>query len=128
MSRLALDSRQQLVGSQCSGALILTKLGVLGVLPACTDHGTRPLLEAAGVRVLEILEQPLFASGNVATAGGCLSSHYLATWFIWRLAGRSAAEEALASLPSGKSPSTSRGRWASSASSSLSRHPPKLSP
>ena len=93
MSRLALDPRRQLVGSQCSGALILAKLGLLGSFPACTDRGTRPLVEAAGVRVLE---QPFFASGNVATAGGCLSSHYLAAWFIWRLAGRAEAEEALA--------------------------------
>ena len=65
---------------------------MLGGLPACTDHQTRPLVEAAGVRVLE---QAFFASGNVASAGGCLASHYLATWFIWRLAGRAAAEEAL---------------------------------
>ena len=93
MSRLALDPRRQLIGSQCSGALILAKLGLLGTQPACTDRGTRPLLEAAGVRVLG---RPFFASGNVATAGGCLSSHYLATWFLWRLAGRAAAEEALA--------------------------------
>jgi len=54
---------------------------------------TRPLVEKAGIRVLD---QPFFASGNVATAGGCLSSHYLATWFIWKLAGRAEAEEALA--------------------------------
>ncbi len=93
MSRLALDPRRQLLGSQCSGALMLAKLGVLGTLPACTDRLTRPLVEAAGVRVLQ---QPFFASGNVATAGGCLSSHYLAAWFIWRLAGRAEAEEALA--------------------------------
>lgn len=93
MSRLELDPGRQLVGSQCSGALVLARLGVLGALPACTDRQTRPLVEAAGVRVLE---QPFFARGNVATAGGCLSSHYLATWLIWRLAGRAAAEEALA--------------------------------
>jgi len=92
LSRLSLDPRRQLVGSQCSGALILARLGILGSMPACTDHGTRPLVEAAGVRVLD---QPFFASGNVATAGGCLSSHYLATWVIWQLAGRAAAEEAL---------------------------------
>jgi hypothetical protein len=30
---------------------------------------------AAGV---EVLNQPFFANGNVATAGGCLASHYLA--------------------------------------------------
>jgi transcriptional regulator GlxA family with amidase domain len=93
LSRLVLDPRRQLIGSQCSGALMLAKLGVLGNLPACSDRLTRPLVEAAGVRVLD---QPFFASGNVATAGGCLSSHYLATWFIWRLAGRAEAEEALA--------------------------------
>lgn len=93
MSRLALDPRRQLVGSQCSGALMLAKLGILGTLPACTDRLTRPLVEAAGVRVLQ---QPFFASGNVASAGGCLASHYLAAWFLWRLAGRAEAEEALA--------------------------------
>ena len=92
LSRLELDPGRQLIGSQCSGALLLAKLGVLGGLPACTDHQTRPLVEAAGVHVLE---QPFFASGNVASAGGCLASHYLATWFIWRLGGRAAAEEAL---------------------------------
>jgi transcriptional regulator GlxA family with amidase domain len=92
LASLQLDPRRQLIGSQCSGALLLARLGVLGTRPACTDHQTRPLVEAAGVHVLE---QPFFASGNVATAGGCLASHYLATWFIWRLAGRAAAEEAL---------------------------------
>ena len=93
LSRLSLDPRRQLIGSQCSGARVLSRLGILGTLPVCTDAGTRPLIQAEGVQVLD---QPFFASGNVATAGGCLSSHYLATWCIWRLAGRAAAEEALA--------------------------------
>ncbi len=92
MSRLQLDPGRQLIGSQCSGALVLARLGVLGTSPACTDHATRPLVEAAGVKVLE---QPFLARGNVATSGGCLASHYLATWVIWRLAGRAAAEEVL---------------------------------
>jgi transcriptional regulator GlxA family with amidase domain len=92
ISRLQLDPRRQLVGSQCSGALILAKLGLLGSLPACTDLMTRPFLEAAGVQVLE---RPFFATGNVATAGGCLSATYLATWVLWRLLGREAAKEAL---------------------------------
>ena len=93
LSRLSLDPGRQLVASQCSGALLLARLGVLGGLPACTDRQTAPLVEAAGVRVLE---QPFFASGNVATAGGCLASHYLASWLLWRLGGRALAEEALA--------------------------------
>lgn len=93
LSRLSLDPGRQLVASQCSGALLLARLGVLGGLPACTDRQTAPLVEAAGTRVLE---QAFFASGNVATAGGCLASHYLATWVLWRLGGRGMAEEALA--------------------------------
>jgi len=92
MSRIALDPARQLIGSQCSGALILAKLGLLASLPACTDRSSRPMVEETGVRVLD---QSFFASGNLATAGGCLSGHYLATWMIWRLAGRAAAEEAL---------------------------------
>ncbi len=92
MSRLKLDPRRQLIGSQCSGALVLAKLGLLQNLPVCTDLRTRPVVEAAGVRVLD---QTFFASFNVASAGGCLSSTYLATWVIWRLLDRSAAETAL---------------------------------
>jgi len=92
LSRLRLDPGRQLIGSQCSGALVLAKLGLLASQPACTDVVTRPLLEAAGVKVLE---QSFFARGNVATAGGCLSSTYLASWVLCRLLGREAAEDAL---------------------------------
>jgi transcriptional regulator GlxA family with amidase domain len=93
LSRLPLDPSRQLVGSQCSGALLAARLGLLRDMPACTDLRTRPLLQEAGVRVLD---QPFVAHGNVATAGGCLSSVYLATWVITRLAGEDAAREALA--------------------------------
>jgi hypothetical protein len=42
-----------------------------------------------------VLNQPFFARGNVATAGGGLASHYLAAWIIARLEGADAAEGAL---------------------------------
>ena len=42
-----------------------------------------------------MLDQPLFAKGNVATAGGCLLSAYLAGWMIARLEGVEAAKSAL---------------------------------
>jgi hypothetical protein len=42
---------------------------------------TKPWVEEAGVAVLN---QPFFATGNVATAGGCLASQYLAAWVIAR--------------------------------------------
>lgn len=92
MSRIRLDPQRQLIGSQCSGALFLVKLGLLGALPVCTDLETRPFVEATGTRVLD---QTFFASGNIASAGGCLSSPHLATWITWRLLGREAAERGL---------------------------------
>ncbi|MCU1774281.1 DJ-1/PfpI family protein [Pseudomonas sp. 13B_3.2_Bac1] len=92
MSRLQLDPARQLLGAQCSGTLILAKLGLLSEVPACTDLISKPWVEEAGVAVLN---QPFVANGNVATAGGCLSSQYLAAWFIARLAGVEAARSAL---------------------------------
>jgi len=89
MGQLRLDPARQVIGAQCSGALVLAKLGLLGNLPACTDTTTRPWVQEAGI---EVLEQPFVAHGNVATAGGCLGSHYLAAWMIARLAGWKAAE------------------------------------
>jgi transcriptional regulator GlxA family with amidase domain len=79
MAALRLDPARQLVGAQCSGALVLAKLGLLDGVPACTDLTTKPWVQEAGVQVLD---QALYARGNVATAGGCLSSHYLAAWTL----------------------------------------------
>jgi transcriptional regulator GlxA family with amidase domain len=92
MASLCLDPARQLVGAQCSGALVLARLGLLAAVPACTDLTTKPWVLEAGV---EVLNQPFFASGNVATAGGCFASQYLAAWIIARLAGEEAARGAL---------------------------------
>jgi len=92
MARLQFDPSRQLLAAQCSGTLVLAKLGFLDGVPACTDLTTKPWVQEAGV---EVLNQPLFAKGNVATAGGCLASHYLAAWLIARLEGVEAAECAL---------------------------------
>lgn len=92
MSKLNLSPDRQLVASQCSGALVLARLGLLQNLPACTDMKTRPALEAMQVKVLDA---PFYAEGNIATAGGCLSGQYLAAWIIWRLVGKESVSEAL---------------------------------
>lgn len=92
MAQLQLDPTRQLLGAQCSGTLILGKLGLLDDVPACTDLTTKPWAEEAGIAVLD---QPFFANGNVATAGGCLASTYLAAWVIARLVGSAAAESAM---------------------------------
>ena len=92
LGRIRLDPARQLIGAQCSGTLLLAKLGLIGDLPACTDLTTKPWVIEAGV---EVLDAPFVAHGNVATAGGCLASQYLAAWIIARLASVAAAEEAL---------------------------------
>src|SRR4029079_15876503 len=57
-----------------------------------TDLTTKPWVQEAGV---EVLDQPFFARGNVATAGGCWASPYLAAWVIARTEGIEAARSAL---------------------------------
>lgn len=92
MSQLSFDPSRQLIGAQCSGTLILAKLGILGDLPACTDLTTKPWVQEANIAVLD---QPFFAKGNIATAGGCLASQYLACWVIAHLESLEAAQQAL---------------------------------
>jgi transcriptional regulator GlxA family with amidase domain len=92
MAQLQFDPARQLLGAQCSGALILARLGLLNGVPACTDLTTKPWVEEAGITVLN---QPFTAKGNIATAGGCLAAPYLAAWVIARLAGVEAAQEAM---------------------------------
>jgi transcriptional regulator GlxA family with amidase domain len=92
MRELRFDPARQLIAAQCSGALMLARLGHLRDLPACTDTTTRPWLIEAGV---DVVDKPFHASGNIATAGGCLASYYLATWILVRTAGREAAADAL---------------------------------
>ena len=92
MARIKLDPARQLIAAQCSGTLLLAKLGLLGAVPACTDLTTKPWVIEAGV---EVLNQPFFAQGNVATAGGCLASSYLAAWIIARSEGIEASRAAI---------------------------------
>ncbi|PEQ11167.1 AraC family transcriptional regulator [Novosphingobium sp. PC22D] len=92
LARLRLDPERQLIGAQCSGTLLLAKLGLTGDLPACTDLTTKPWVIEAGVNVIDA---PFVAHGNVATAGGCLASHYLAAWMIARGGSVEQAREAI---------------------------------
>lgn len=102
LDRLQLDPVRQLIGAQCSGTLLMARLGLLGDAPACTDTTTKPWVVEAGVRVVDA---PFHARGPVATAGGCLAAQYLATWLMWRGAGLDAATQALhAAAPAGDQP------------------------
>ena len=92
LDRLQLDPVRQTIGAQCSGSLLLARLGLLADMPACTDLTTRPWLMEAGVRVED---SAFHARGPIATAGGCLASQYLAAWVMVRGAGWAAATQAL---------------------------------
>ena len=83
LSQFRLDPEKQLIGSICSGSLILAKLGLLDGKTATTYPTARQLLESFGV---EVVEKPIVEEGNIATAGGCLAQQYLVGWVIENLA------------------------------------------
>ncbi|WP_417579983.1 hypothetical protein [Nitrincola sp.] len=92
MTQLMLDPTRQLIGAQCSGALLLEKLGLLKNIPVCTDLTTAPWVQETGV---EVLNQAFYADQNIASSGGCLASSYLACWLIARTEGLDAAISAM---------------------------------
>ena len=61
-------------------------------VPVCTDLITKPWVVEAGA---DVVDRPFHAKGNVATAGGCLASQYLAAWMITRLVDADVARAAL---------------------------------
>jgi transcriptional regulator GlxA family with amidase domain len=83
LDRFQLDPERQVIGSICSGSLILAKLGLLEGKTATTYPTTKTAMEELGV---EVVEKPFVAHGNVATAGGCLAQQYLVGWVIEKLA------------------------------------------
>jgi len=92
LDRLQLDPLRQLIAGQCSGTLLMARLGLLADMPACTDLTTKPWVVQAGVRVVDA---PFHAKGPIATAGGCLAAQYLAAWMMASRAGIEAATQAL---------------------------------
>ena len=66
MARIRLDPARQLLAAQCSGTLVLAKLGLLRDVPACTDLTTKPWVEEAGVRTLD---QPFVSEVEQAPTG-----------------------------------------------------------
>ncbi|MEV8638443.1 hypothetical protein AB0395_42995 [Streptosporangium sp. NPDC051023] len=76
-------------------AFITTPTPVVTSMNGVPVTGQRPIefvSEACGVTVLDA---PFHAQGNIATAGGCLASQYLATWVITRALGEDAARAVL---------------------------------
>ncbi len=92
LNRIKLDPNRQLIGAQCSGTLLMAKLGLINNLPACTDLTTKPWAIEAGVK---IIDAPFYAEKNLSTSGGCMSSQYLAAWTIAKLFNEEEAAKAI---------------------------------
>jgi transcriptional regulator GlxA family with amidase domain len=91
LERIRLDPSRQMIASQCSGVLILHALGLVSAGQAvCTDLSNAERVAELG---MTMSDQPFVARGNVATAGGCLASQYIAAWIVERAAGAKAARD-----------------------------------
>jgi transcriptional regulator GlxA family with amidase domain len=95
LAQFKLDRQRQLIGSICSGSLIIAKLGLLEGKSATTYPTSKALLESLGVTVVE---KPFVEQGNIATAGGCLAQQYLVGWVIETLADKKWRELVLHSI------------------------------
>lgn len=84
-----LNPETQLIGSMCSGALILGGLGLLRGKCATTYPTAVAMLESFNVTVVK---KPFIVEGNVATAAACLAGRDLACWVIERLRGKKIAQ------------------------------------
>ena len=83
LAKFDLNAKKQLIGSICSGSLILARLGLLNGKTATTYPTSKAVLESFGV---EVIEKPFIAHDKIATAGGCLAQQYLVGWVIENLA------------------------------------------
>lgn len=79
LARFHLDPDKQMIGSICSGSLLVAALGLLDGKTATTYPTSKAALESFGVTVEE---KPFVQHGNIATSGGCLAAQYLVGWVI----------------------------------------------
>ncbi len=93
LARLALEPKRQLVGSQCSGALILAASGLLTGMEATTYPTARTHLENFGAN---FVARPFVAHDRIATAG-CLAGVALDRSLLAKLLDATTAERCIAS-------------------------------
>jgi transcriptional regulator GlxA family with amidase domain len=101
LQRLRLDPSKQLIGSMCSGALILATLGLLRGISATTYPTAIEELRSFGVEVETT--KHLVTHGNIGTAAGCLAAVDLMGWAIEKLYNAEVRQDVIASvLPVGQ--------------------------
>lgn len=96
LNAVTFDDSRQLIGSMCGGAMFLATKGMLKGRQA-TTYPTyfERLAQFEGV---EVVEKGFVSSGNVATAGGCLSAQDLSGWVIEKLAGEDIRKAVMATI------------------------------
>lgn len=85
----AAHERGAIVGSVCTGAMLLAAAGLVEGRPATTHHTAHEDLRAAGAQVVETR---FVDDGDVVTAGGVTSGLDLALHLVERIAGAAIAE------------------------------------
>lgn len=88
-------ARGAILGSVCTGAMILAGAGVLRGRRATTHHGAWADLEDAGAK---LVPERVVDDGDVITAGGVTSGIDLGLWLVERFAGRELAESIASDL------------------------------
>ncbi|MEC0270977.1 DJ-1/PfpI family protein [Paenibacillus anseongense] len=84
LSRFKLSADKQLIGSMCSGALLLGAMGFLTGKQATTYPTVADQLASFGV---EVVNESFVNNGNISTAAGCLAGQDLSSWIIKTLIG-----------------------------------------
>lgn len=101
LRRFYLNPDKQVIGSMCSGALIIAALGHLQGLSATTYPTAFEALRNFGVEVIE--DTHLVTHGNIGTAAGCLAAVDLVGWAIEKMYDKKVREDVIASvLPIGQ--------------------------
>jgi len=100
LSRFQLSPDKQLIGSMCSGALLLGAMGFLTGKRATTYPTAAHQLARFGV---EVVNESFVSHGNISTAAGCLAGQDLSSWVIDSLMGEEMTQRVLETVqPVGK--------------------------
>lgn len=79
LNKIHLDPKRQLIGSMCSGSLLLGAKNLLTGKKATTYPSVVEQLKEFNV---DVIEQSFVNEGNISTAAGCFAAQDLSAWII----------------------------------------------
>ncbi|HWO18136.1 MAG TPA: DJ-1/PfpI family protein [Kofleriaceae bacterium] len=92
------DPKVAVVASVCTGAEVLASAGVLDGLPAATNHQAFDMVSRGAPRVLWDNVSRWVDAGKLVTSAGVSAGIDMALYLVARLAGRTVAENAAATM------------------------------